>query len=198
MKETLLDLRFKGERDYLHGTDMFNETVGLLQSASNGHLLRDIDFSIHHIARSQLKLTMQAIEGVEAAAICTYAGNEGRQRAYLFETGQPVIERYPYPEDEIVASMEVDMASRRGILKDQPPYSNIEVWVAMTKALHYKVFPELSGKWMFVRCRMPDYTRQTTAAEHMLVIASLFNNRLTRSEVLLDGTKAADLFFSIV
>lgn len=198
MNEFLLDLRFKGERDYLHGTDMFNATLNCLQTRALKSGVKDVDFSIHRLGRSQVKLSMEAPPaGIEPVAVCAFTAEE-RQRAYLIETGHAITSRYPYPEDEIVSSMEVDVAARCGRLHGETAYTDIEVWVAMTKALHYKVFPNLNGKWMFVRGRFPQYSRHTRTKEQSLVISSSFNDKLTRSEISLDGVKAGDIYFSIV
>lgn len=198
MKEFLLDLRFKGERDYLQGPDIFNATLDCLQTKVLASSVKDIDFSFHRLARSQLKLSIDAPPtDIEPVAVCTFT-TEVRQRAYLFETGEAITSRHPYPEDEIVSSMEVDVASRCGRLQCETAYTDIEVWVAMTKALHYRVFPNLKGKWIFVRGRFPQFFRHTQVKERALVILSSFNDKLTRSEISLDGVKAGDIYFSIV
>lgn len=199
MTDVLLNLRFKGDRDYLHGTDMFNETMTCLQSEFGPDCLHDIDFSIHHLARSQLSMHGQPPSaGIDPVAVCAFTTSTGRHRKYLVETDEPVGSRYAYPEDEMVKTMEMDLNVRQGILRETTSYSDIEVWVAMTKALHYQVFPNLVGKWMFVRGRFTRYVGKTQANEQKIVISSCFNDKFTRSEILNDGVKAGDIYFSIV
>jgi hypothetical protein len=70
--------------------------------------------------------------------------------------------------------------------------------VAMTKAMHQKVFPQLKGKWLFVRGRFPQFVQHSPAKERSLVIAASFNDKLTRSETFLDGVKSGEIYFSIV
>jgi hypothetical protein len=84
------------------------------------------------------------------------------------------------------------------VLRGKAPYSDIELWVAMTKALHYKAFAQSKGKWLFVRGRFPEYVRQAPANERALVIAASFHDKLTRSEALVDGVKVGEIYFSIV
>lgn len=197
MLEYKLDLQFKGERKYLHGTDIFNETLTWLGSQKSE--IKDIDFTFHRLAAHQLKAVYGATpEGSEPVAVCSYTSGAGRERVYLIETDQGVSGRYPYPEDELVSKMEIDIPARRGVLHGDVAYSDIEVWVAMTKALHYKVFPHLQGKWLFVRGRFPQYVQHSGSGERTLTIASSFNDKLTRSEALLDGVKVGEIYFSIV
>mgnify|MGYP001060569978 CR=1 FL=1 len=197
MFEQKMELKYKGDRGYLHGTDMYNETLTWL--GCRREEIKDIDFTFHRLASSQLKAVYGAApEGSEPVAVCTFTTGGVRERVHLVETDHAVSGRYPYPEDEIVSSMELDLAARKGVLQGETAYSDIEVWVAMTKALHYKVFPHLTGKWLFVRGRFPRYVRHSAASERTLVIAASFNDKLTRSEALLDGIKVGEIYFSIV
>ena len=192
-----LEFKFKGERDYVHGTDIFNETLGWLHK--HRHEVEDIDFSFHRLAFKQLKIVLGAApEEIEPVAVCAFTSGDKRERARLLETDQPVVGHYPYPEDEIVDSMEIDLATRKGVLHAETSFSDIEVWVAMTKALHHKVFPQLNGKWLFVRARFPAYAHHSIASERSLVISSSFNDKLTRSEAFLDSVKVGEIYFTIV
>jgi len=196
--QTLLELAFKGERDYVHGTDLFNQTLSWLQSALPHAPVQDVDFSFHRLARHQVRVQVgDPPLGEQAFSVCAFTQSGRRQKAYLIETQEPVATRYPYPEDEIVASMQVDPRARRGVLRGPVGYTDIEVWVAMSKALHYRVFAQLPGKWLFVRGRFPMPTRHTQARERTLMIAASLHDRLTRSDVLLDGRKVGEIYFSV-
>lgn len=196
MNEHVLSLEFKGERKYIQGPDIFNKTLEWLTSQNPD--IKDIDFAFHRLASRQLKATNTLSDGVEPAAACAYTADGVRQRLYLVETDQPVVGRYPYPEDDVVSTMQLDLSARRCTLHGESAYSDIEVWVAMTKALHYKVFPQLQGKWLFVRGRFPSYIRKSAGNERTLNIIASFNDKLTRSEAMLDGVKVGEIYFSIV
>jgi hypothetical protein len=190
-------IEFKGARDYLHGTDIFNQTLTWLETQHAS--VKDIDFAFHRLATRQLVAVIGSVPaGAEAVAVCSYTAGERRERVFLVETEQEVMGRYPYPEDEIASKMDIDTEARCGVLHDDVGFSNIEVWVAMTKSLHYKVFSHLSGKWLFVRGRFPQYMRQSGSGERSLTIVSSFNDKLTRSEAMLDGVKVGEIYFSIV
>ena len=195
--EKRLNLKFKGERNYLHGTDILNDVCTWL--TAKDHDVKDIDFAFHRLATKQLKVLVGTLpDGIEPVAVCAYKTNGVRHKAYMIETDQPVIESYPYLEDEIVKHMEIDVTTRQGVLRGEVTYSDIEVWVAMTKALHQKVFANLNGKWLFVRGRFPEYTHRTAATEHAMGITASFNDKLTRSDALLNGVKVGEIYFSIV
>lgn len=191
-----INLNFKGDRNYLHGTDIFNETLTWL-SASKGEI-EDIDFSFHRLASCQLMAMVGSpVNESDPVAVCSYTSGGIRGRVYLTETDQVVTGRYPYPEENIVSRMEVNLPTRRGVLHGEMAYSDIETWVAMTKSLHHQTFPQLKGQWLFVRGRFTRYVRHTIADERALVIAASLNDKLTRSEALLDGIKVGEIYFSI-
>lgn len=197
MLEQQLELKYKGERDYLHGTDIFNETLSWL--GNQRAEVTDIDFAFHRLATRQLKAVLGPLpQGIEPAAACAFTSGGVRGKVHLVETDQAVTGRHPYREDEIVSALEIDLAGRKAVLRGEVPYSDIELWVAMTKALHYKVFAQLKGKWLFVRARFPEYVRQSPVNARTLVIGASFNDRLTRSEALLDGVKVGEIYFSII
>jgi hypothetical protein len=197
MTEQLMQLKFKGLREYVHGTDMFNETLDWL-SAEKGEI-KDIDFALHRVATHQLKVILGDVPPEERpVAVCAFTSGGVRERAYLMETDVDITERYPYPEDEIVSSLAFDTTGRKGVLQGDSGYSDIEIWVAMCKAVHLKTLPQLSGKWLFARARFPRYENHAGAHERTLTIAATFNEKLTRSEVVLDGEKVGEIYFSMV
>jgi hypothetical protein len=193
VQQTDLNFRFKGARDYVHGTDMFNQTLSWL--CETGAEPRDIDFAFHRIARRQLAAGPAAPEGAEPVAVCNYTSGGERLRIVLVERGAHVTERYPYPEDEIVSAMAVDATARRGVLRGATTYSDVELAVAMTKALHQRVFGPAT-RWLFVRARFPQYTRQSQPAERAVAIVASFHGKLTRTEVAFDGAKVGEIHFS--
>lgn len=192
-----LELSFKGARDYLHGTDMYNAVLQLLTGEREYAGLRDIDVSIHKMVSKQV----DAISGedlspaVRPAVTCGFSANGSRQQIVLVETNRPVTGRYPYDEDAIVRDMAVDVASQRGTLRSAPGYSPIEIWVAMTKAVHLRVF-DPSTKWLFVRARFPEYVRSLGSGEWATTIMANFKDKLTRNDITRDGIKVGEIFFS--
>jgi hypothetical protein len=66
----------------------------------------------------------------------------------------------------------------------------------MNKHMHQLLFPELIGKWIFTRIDLPLFC---DAHEKLaLKIQHNMNNRLTKSDIEVDGKKVGDIFFSLV
>jgi hypothetical protein len=109
-----------------------------------------------------------------------------------------VAERVEYAEEEIVASMDIQVATATATSVGALPYSSIERWVSMVKALHLALYPDLVGKWLYVRGKFDHYQDvYEPAARHQVVVQANFNSKMTRTAVLVDGQKVGDIFFSL-
>ncbi|OYY17339.1 MAG: hypothetical protein B7Y59_12640 [Burkholderiales bacterium 35-55-47] len=195
--ERLFEMGYKGDRNYIHGSDIFNETISWLILEKKD--IRDIDFMFHRFAYSQLMAIVGSTPPKhEIVATCTFTSSVACEKVYLTETIYPVISRRPYPEDEMLKMMDFNLSERRVLLHGENSFSDIEQWVALTKALHYKLFPKLSGKWIFVRGRFPDYFSHSKCQERSIIFVSEFNYKLTRCDALRDGTKVGEIYFSII
>ena len=191
-----LNLQFKGDRNYLHGSDIYNETLTWLELYRGN--VESIDFSFHQITSRQLFAIVGVLpRGVDPVAVCFFSANGAREQLYVVESEHVVIERYQYPEEEIASQMEIDLATRSCVFRGEFAYSDIELWVAMAKDLHYKVFPLKTGKWWFVRGRYPRYEFRSQSLKRTLCIVSNLNNKFTKSEVFLDDHKAGEIYFAI-
>ncbi len=191
-----LKLQFKGDRNYLHGSDIYNETLTWLQL--NRGNVQSIDFSFHLKASRRLFAIIGVLpEGIYPVAICFFTANGVREQLYVVETELDVIGRYQYPEEEISKQMEIDLLTRQCVLRGDFAHTDIELWVTMAKTLHNKVFPLISGKWWFVRARHPRYESRSQNLKRTLCIVSNFNNKLTRSEVYLGDLVAGEIYFAV-
>lgn len=194
----LQGMRFKGGRDYLHGTDVLPIALHAIANGRPLVAVRDIDIVFHALARNGLTLGEDMPSGQEAKAqlSCTIDGT--RRKLFLVADGRPITERHPYPEEQMVAVTTIDAQLAIARSTASLPFTNIERWIAMTKALHHAVYPEAKGKWLFVRAKLASYLDTTREnAEHVVQIQSDFGGKLTRSTLAVDGRNIGDIFFAL-
>ncbi|MCY1195524.1 hypothetical protein D9M72_68480 [compost metagenome] len=195
-----LDLSFKGERTYLQGPDIFDAVLDWLRE-QGFETIENLDLSFHQIASRGLRAELDAPASPEEkdAAVLDFKSNGVRHRVTLRETSNPITERRPYPEDLMMAAAHVELATQTISLEHPlPGYSAIEYWVALTKALHLRALPEITGKWLFVRARIPKLEGTLACTCPSVTLISNYQNKLTRSEVSLDGRKYGDIYFSLL
>jgi len=194
-----LDLAFKGERTYLHGTDMYNAILDFLGARHGRDGISGLDVSFHRMARRAVDLhDAPCPEAGQPVAVCAYRAGTDVRRIYLYESGDEVQGRRPYDEASLVAGMDTDRATLSGVWPGPSPYSDVEVWVALTKGLHQRVLPDLRGQWLFARGQFPRVRRESGPGERRLRIVSNFQNRLTRTTLHHDGQDAGVIYFSLV
>jgi hypothetical protein len=200
MKNIDLAFCFKGARQYIHGTDMLNQCTALLREKLGGGL-EQLDFVIHRMTDRNLCLSLYPAESVPDFDALEVAGLKfavaGKYwDARLSDADDSPDCRYPYDEDVVVHLSSLDAVGRQIVLQQEAPYSEIETLVAMTKALHQKVFPELDGSWVFCRWSSPRWPLAENLRGVCIKLTQTLGTRLTRSEVSLDGKMLGHIYFS--
>ncbi|HEY2345286.1 MAG TPA: hypothetical protein VGH80_05305 [Xanthomonadaceae bacterium] len=189
-------MRFKGERDYLQGADILSIVLRAVCGERDMGVLADIDIVFHALARTSLTLLADAPPGSEPPVQLSCSIDGVPRRFVLVEDARPIVRREPYPEDQIVAVTTIDVPSATATSGGVLPFTNIERWIAMVKALHHAVYPQAKGKWLFVRARLASYHDACgEAVEHRVSIQSDFRGKLTRSALTVDGRSLGDIFF---
>lgn len=197
-----LKLRFKGARDYLHGTDLHDAICSMLASAGFSDV-RDIDLTFHKIARTGVdaRLVERGTGSPlpkDADAVFQFASAGKKYAVVLNSNGSVISERVPYPEEEITAQCQFTLEDRS--MKVSPPrqFSNIEVVVAANKSLLQRLFPEEPGKWYFARLKLAKSLWDTRTENLSLRLEANLNFVITRSAVYSEGEPVGQIFFSLV
>lgn len=198
MKTKTLDIPLKGSRDYIQGPDLFNAAFETLVEEAGGPS-GDFEIAFHRMAHRQVELIWDTQDGPkDAFALGSRSIEGGRTRYWMREIEIPLSDRQPYPEDEIVAQMRFDEALSEAQLDTAFPYSDMELWVSMIKALHQRRFVEAAGKWVFARAKLKTYDTGHAPAPLRATMAATLGTKLTRNEVYLNDEKIGDVFFALM
>jgi len=200
MKCEDLELFFKGDRDYLHGTTLFDSVMKWITDTYQNKTITKVDASFHHLVQRQVSLYDTPVEDDDKpVGIFSFIVDGERKKLYLYETDTPVRDRIAFSEEQISEQIQIDFSKQQATLHPLQGFSNIEHWVFMTKELHYKLYPELDGKWLFVRAQFPIYQQEMLPAQELVVrVLSNFQNKLTRSGLFVNDQKAGEIYFSLI
>lgn len=127
------------------------------------------------------------------AEISTSSGIHG----WLVETDDEITQRLPYPEEEITVHSRVD-EGHSVMMLDRVPYRPIEILVAITKHLHYRSYPETSGKWVFTRLDLDRFLVDEDGGQLAVSLQKSIGTRLTQSEIRSGDAKIGKIYFSMV
>lgn len=186
-----LNFCFKGNRTYIHGTDVM---VALVEYFVDKEL-EEIDVKFHGISETNLQL----IDGDELtnAKVNISLLVDGKEQMFqMVESGEEIGCRYEYDEDALVHHCQVDIDKQQVHLSAITGYSFYENFVAMNKLLLQSLYPEAEGKWYFTRIEQEKLIRDEALITVKLI--KNFNFRLTKSEILLDGEKLGSVYFTMV
>ncbi len=198
MKEIKYDLEFcfKGNRTYVHGTDIYNKIVEIL---NNDMKDTKIDLSFHGVAKKNILLSNKKPENENLIKfVCKYTGeNNERKILYGMERNHNITCQYTYPEEEICQLSDLDLENKEINLNTDTSYSFIENSVALNKYLLENLFPDVNGKWYFTRLQLLDVTTKKTYPLK-LVLKANFNFKLTKTEIFISDKSMGYIYFSLV
>ncbi len=153
--------KFKGERNYVHGTDIYTSIANTLIArdtlpfpATFTQFRLAIRKPSHHHCRLDITPTSSSDRKPETAVVEFQFTCHGQTyKGWLSETDSPVSERYDYAEQHALTGCTVIKSTAS--LINCPEYATIENLVTATKHLHVTQFPDASGKWFFSRLELP-------------------------------------------
>ncbi len=202
MREHILNFCFKGDRDYVHGTDIYNTINKFIKEKFGLFGISKIDMSIHKIIKNNLIFKTPMNKDVEreenTAVVFSFVHDSDKYKILLSENNQKIDCRYQYLEENIINNCEIDNSNKKIALVEKSGYSNIENYVAMNKALLNSIYHDVKCKWFFTRLQT-DLSEETSIYRSLTVeVKHNFNFKLTKSLMKMDDREIGYLYFSLI
>jgi hypothetical protein len=194
-----VDLSFKGDRHYLHGTDVYEAAVSSLRSR-----WPDIDgrcrFMFHRVTSRPLAAVCESFSKVaprpeDCIAEMHVTGRQDQASVWFVEREGQVTGRYPYDEDRVVADCAV--TENRIAIGGLPQARPIEITVAMTKRLHYSMLKPATGRWLFTRLDLDRLLQPRDLAGLTITLAMPVRSAITRSVIGCQSGSLGSIYFSV-
>jgi hypothetical protein len=114
----------------------------------------------------------------------------------LLDADSPVGSSYEYDEDVVLKGMV--LSDKTIMLPVKTDYTYIEQIVAMTKKLHYEVYPADNINWLFTKFTLIDVIapRNYDGRPLSVIAEKNFHNKLTKNIILLDYKHIGEIWFS--
>ncbi|EDP74917.1 hypothetical protein [Hydrogenivirga sp. 128-5-R1-1] len=192
MKGLLLDICFKGDRDYVHSTDLFNELLKVLKLRKREDVTY-IELNFYRLADKKLYATHTEEEDNKPVALLIYKiGHAEPRKVWCYELSEKVDCRKPYDESAIINASEIKPG--KTILLEKPSgYTKIEEIVSLNKHLLSSIFR--NRKWLFVKLQL--YSKLTEDAYPLeLSVASNIGTSIIKTEIHLGGKFLGYIYFS--
>ena len=194
-----MPLKFKGTRDYLHGSDFFNalSAIGEELTCHAGCFIDRLVF--RRYARNLCEVrTNKPDDADKLIGQVRYArsGSEKGIDYFLVETNQPISERYPYDESLIEKTINLNGELRSAVLSEPSGYTTIEDIIVVTKYLNYAVSPVIEGQWLFGQLNL-DESLPDSYVSLEIQMRNLFEAKFSVSNIYIDGHKIGTIKFIV-
>lgn len=190
MFEDLIFL-FKGNRDYVHGTSLFNAVV---EAAERRGLSKGtVNITLKSMIHNPVCVLEQRSPASDDAVVAKLSGQNGEDITLCINeavTTRPT-ERQAFDEPEVCRGAVV---GNMNIVQENPHHQDrIELLVSLCKMMHLQCV-DSNKKWVFSRYNGLFPIPAPEKVE--LRITKQVGTRLTCSDVLIDGIKIGDMYFS--
>ena len=143
-----LNMRYKGDRNYLQGGDFFDAITLSLLSESGPGFLEKVRFKSFSKKQCFLVLNERPSQNVRQIGNGLWLNDNGDETKFWIVEGEIAVAlRYPFDEDKLVSPSSVVEYMIK--LEKNNEFSTIENIVALTKKLNYTLTPNVNGKWVF-------------------------------------------------
>lgn len=141
-----LNVGFKGARNYIHGSDIYNEIDAHIRATSSDSYVEHLAFRRFARRDCDLLWTEPSTRVIPIGEGRVRLHDEHR-RFWVCESPREAAGRRPYEEDSIVRASTIN--GKRIAMTHRSVYTPIEEIIALTKRLAYHLTPEIEGKWVF-------------------------------------------------
>lgn len=193
--DTSLILPYKGGRDYIHGTDIYNSVLNYFRHQVEFPSHSHVKFSFHGVSRNQPDLSFRTSEEPNV--------RDGRVRALfsigdningcLIESDRVVDKFMPYEERDTYREGKLAGSVARAVTVSQ--FSTIEALVSLTKHLHIEMFPS-EASWLFTKLDLKKPLEDGGGKKIRLKLIQNLGRRLTKTLVVLDEEEYGFIYFS--
>lgn len=204
METKKISFCYKGRRNYIHGTDIFNKVLEAIYESSGKKRLGDFEMTIRKISTKNMDLYWESKAGPEiinSNVVFSLNDGAGDIRLVLVEGDNLVECRHPYPENNIIDAGVFDGDSQAIELRSFNQFSLIEKIVALNKELLRRLFPEANGKWYFTRIKLStiDMTLWVSGtADILLKFKKNMQFKITDTIIYIDDIQIGHIYFSLV
>lgn len=190
---------FKGERQYITGADIYNLSISYLLSIEQKSFL-NIDLSFHQLTSSNLNLLPKEKFDTDQneVALLKIKTKTSEKSYFIVETGEQVNCRLPFDEESIVKASSFDPEEKLITLERFQQFTFIEKAVALNKSLLKQIYPEVKGKWYFVKIKLFGKTLENlNPSKITLKFRKNLNFKITDSMIFADHEKVGSIYFSL-
>jgi len=195
-----LIFKFKGKRTYVQGADIFDKVLEIVHDffGTYPNLIKASFYNLlEHEGVFSIYDGTESINKESCCALFSIYIEQSKYRVKVTATENKILSSKQYNEDTVLAGINIKNKVASMIVKQS--YSYMEQIVAMTKQLHFIVYPEVKGKWLFSKLDLKDVINPLLFLDKRLLIEAKknFHYKLTQNAIYLDTKHLGDVWYSL-
>ena len=187
----IIDFQFKGNRDYVHGTDMINKYL------SNKSGVESLSVQIKKMTSNNLRITSDSDNQVVVAEFNIQLNNQKTEKDYLVETEHEASGRYEYDEEGLVSEAQIKKDEKSISMQSDNSYTFIENVVALHKKLVSTIISD-EVKWLFVGLDLTEIPKIENSTKLLLSVMKNLGTKLVQSKIAINGKEIGTIKFSSI
>lgn len=200
-KEFPLNFCFKGTRNYVQGPDIFDAVLKIIEKFLNVNEIKNIKYAAHQMLRTNATAILtdkfDKNDYPILNSLIIFEVDEKKYYVIVIANNQNIECSTPYSEDIVRGSSKIcgNQITFENSLND----SLTEIIVSMNKYYLQTVVTE-TGKWIVTKFDYESLLETKAVAQQTIALQlmSNFNNKLTKSTVLIGEKKVGNLYFTLV
>ena len=191
LEPACLSLSYKGEREYVHGADIWREAGRELSKLRDGSYVEHICFRTTATGQVMIR---PPIEQERFGDLSVRHPDGSSDEFHLVDTEVPLQSRRPY-EERLVTDL-MDFEEGAGVLTGKAPFPIEDTVISMVKAVCYRSSAPAAGNWLFVRMRSQQALPESSIVTDLRVEQiQQIKGRFARFRALADDRQIADIDF---
>jgi len=191
---------FKDRRNYVQGPDIYDGILETVKDLFEEYPI-EITGSFHRLLNTngicRIYHDSDEIKYEGTSANFSFKLKNKTYHATILDSYSTISSRREYDEKQIIKGHNVNDNCVALTVKSN--YSYMEQIVAITKLLHLHLYPEASGKWLFTKIQIRDFTDPIQFIGHQCKVFNKrhFNYILTQNSIYIDNTPIGNIWFSL-
>ena len=200
----ILNFEFKGDRKYVHGTDIYSEIEQFAAKKELGFISK---IRFKNILYNQGRLLIQEkgldrkqplSDNLSCCATGELSGGKGYNFSLLPIENSTINTRYKFDESLIRNNTKIDLEKRTVYLKENTGYKLIEEIVALTKTLHNVIIPTKDSQWFFTGLMLKNMLIRKRKDQSLKIkINHIMANTFSKSKVYLGIEEIGSIEFTL-
>lgn len=193
------DIPYRGNRTYLHGTDLYTAATAIATHAAGSRALARLDVRFPRFTRNAGTFRLTSGETDRATLqkspvrIQAVTGDGVTLSGWYDESDEPARLRNENFERAIVAATQIEGDTARYAGDQGPP--TIEIIVFLTKTLLFKKFPDGPGKWVFTALRSDGIIGADNPCDINVTLINAIGDRAASCAVMCGDEAVGDIYF---